>query len=102
MVWPDARRPVARVLLGRGDRFCLQIADNNVAPLRRRRTVLSLSRARRIFSAAGVIANLELMPDCPNDGKSDGVGDRQRALAKRLFEAGLLSRKGLKAVEKGR
>jgi hypothetical protein len=46
-----------------------------------------------------VIANLELMPQRMNAAKSDKIGDRQRSLAKRLFEAGLLSNKGLKAVE---
>ncbi|MCL4180229.1 MAG: hypothetical protein KJ072_21110 [Verrucomicrobia bacterium] len=46
-----------------------------------------------------VIANLELMPQRMNASKSDKIGDRQRALAKHLHEAGLLSTKGLKAVE---
>jgi len=33
-----------------------------------------------------------------NAGKRDKVGDRQRALAQRLYEPGLLSKRGLKAV----
>lgn len=46
-----------------------------------------------------VIANLELMPAKMNAAKSDKVGERQRLLAKRLYEAGLLSAIGLKAVQ---
>ena len=34
-----------------------------------------------------------------NEQKNAKIGDRQRALARKLYEAGLLSRKGLKAVE---
>ncbi len=49
-----------------------------------------------------VIANLELMPQRMNAGKSDKVGDRQRLLANQLFEAGLLSNKRLKAVQDNR
>jgi hypothetical protein len=47
-----------------------------------------------------VIANLELMPERMNSAKKDKVGARQMALAKKLAEAGLLSRQGLKAVER--
>ncbi len=45
-----------------------------------------------------VIANLELMPLRMNESKNDKVGDRQRALAKKFFKAGLLSKRGLEAV----
>ena len=47
-----------------------------------------------------VVANLELMPFKTNAGKNDFVGERQVALAKELNKAGLLSKKGLKAVMK--
>jgi hypothetical protein len=46
-----------------------------------------------------VIANLELMPLRMNAGKRDKIGDRQRSLARQFHAAGLLSRKGFKAVE---
>lgn len=46
-----------------------------------------------------VMANLELMPLRMNERKNDAVGERQRALARRLNQAGLLSNAGLKAVE---
>ena len=45
------------------------------------------------------IANLELMPLRMNERKNDQMGDRQRALARRLNQAWLLSAEGLKAVE---
>jgi len=45
-----------------------------------------------------VIANLELMPLRTNEQKSDKIGDRQRDLARRFYNAGLLSREGLEAV----
>ena len=45
-----------------------------------------------------VIANLELMPQRMNSGKRDRIGERQRSLAKDLYRAGLLSRKGLETV----
>ena len=45
-----------------------------------------------------VIANLELMPMRMNASKNDKIGDRQREMAKKFFQAGLLSRKGLDAV----
>jgi len=48
------------------------------------------------------IANLELMPLRLNERKNAEVGDRQRALAKRLREAGLLSARGLSAVDRAR
>ena len=47
-----------------------------------------------------VIANLELLPLRMNEGKNDKVGSRQVDLARRLRKAGLLSAKGLKAVER--
>ncbi len=46
-----------------------------------------------------VIANLELMPLRMNKGKSAKIGARQVALARELFDAGGLSKAGLKAVE---
>ena len=46
-----------------------------------------------------VIANLELMPLRMNEGKSAGVGERQRLLAEKLQRAGLLSAAGLRAVQ---
>ncbi len=45
-----------------------------------------------------VIANLELMPLRMNESKNDKVGDRQRDMAKKFYQAGLLSKKGLEAV----
>lgn len=45
-----------------------------------------------------VIANLELMPLRLNERKNSHMGQRQRDLAKKLFEAGLVSR--LAEVEK--
>jgi hypothetical protein len=45
-----------------------------------------------------VIANLELMPLRLNEQKNAKIGDRQRSLAKKLYRAGLLSRKGLELV----
>jgi len=49
-----------------------------------------------------VIANLELMPLRMNERKNAAVGDRQRALAKKFREAGLLSARGLTAVDRAR
>ena len=46
-----------------------------------------------------VIANLELMPLRMNESKNDKIGDRQRDLAKKLYKAGLLSSKGLRALQ---
>ncbi|MCX6925211.1 MAG: hypothetical protein NT154_18670 [Verrucomicrobia bacterium] len=46
-----------------------------------------------------VIANLELMPLRMNESKNDKVGARQTDLARKFYKAGLLSDKGLKAVE---
>jgi hypothetical protein len=46
-----------------------------------------------------VIANLELMPLRMNESKNDRVGARQTDLARKFNKAGLLSDKGLKAVE---
>ncbi len=46
-----------------------------------------------------VIANLELMPQRMNAQKNAKVGARQRALAQKLCEAGLLSQQGLKVVQ---
>lgn len=45
-----------------------------------------------------VIANLELMPLRVNRRKSSIIGDRQRDVAKKLFQGGLLSRRGYDAV----
>jgi hypothetical protein len=45
-----------------------------------------------------VIANLELMPLRINESKNDKIGDRQRDMAKKFFQAGLLSKQGLEAV----
>ena len=45
-----------------------------------------------------VIANLELMPLRMNESKNDRIGDRQRDMAKKFYQAGLLSKKGLEAV----
>jgi hypothetical protein len=45
-----------------------------------------------------VIANLELMPLRLNEKKNSTMGNRQRSLAKKLYHAGLLSRKGLEAA----
>jgi hypothetical protein len=46
-----------------------------------------------------VIANLELMPLRMNESKNDRVGARQTDLARKFNRAGLLSDKGLEAVE---
>jgi hypothetical protein len=45
-----------------------------------------------------VIANLELMPLRMNEKKNDKIGDRQRDMAKKFFQAGLLSKQGVEAV----
>ncbi len=45
-----------------------------------------------------VIANLELMPLRMNERKNAHVGDRQRDMARKLYQAGFLSRKGLEMV----
>lgn len=47
---------------------------------------------------ASTIANLELMPMKKNGQKSDRIGERQRALATKLFQSGLLSRDALARV----
>jgi hypothetical protein len=44
------------------------------------------------------LANLELMPLAMNREKSSAVGQRQRDLGKRFFDAGLLSTTGLDAL----
>ncbi len=46
-----------------------------------------------------VIANLELMPVKMNERKSDKIGPRQLDTARKLRKAGLLSDRGLRAVE---
>ena len=46
-----------------------------------------------------VIANLELMPLRMNESKNDRLGARQVDLARKFNNLGLLSDKGLKAVE---
>jgi hypothetical protein len=53
-------------------------------------------RDRRQETGGG---RLELMPMRLNSGKSAKVGERQRDLARKFNKAGLLSDKGLKAVE---
>ena len=45
-----------------------------------------------------VIANLELMPLRMNESKNAKIGQRQRDMARKFYEAGLLSGKGLEAV----
>ena len=45
-----------------------------------------------------VIANLELLPLRMNESKNAKIGDRQRDFAKKFYQAGLLSKKGLEAV----
>lgn len=47
-----------------------------------------------------VIANLELLPLRMNESKNAKVGSRQRALAKKFHDAGLLSASGLNEVER--
>jgi len=49
-----------------------------------------------------VIANLELMPLKMNEEKNATITTRQVDLARKLHQAGLLSSKGLKAVERHR
>lgn len=44
------------------------------------------------------IANLELLPASLNRSKSDKIGPRQRDMAKKFFEAGLISEKSYKKV----
>ena len=46
-----------------------------------------------------VIANLELMPLRMNESKKAKIGDRQRDMARKFYQAGVLSKKGLEAVE---
>lgn len=46
-----------------------------------------------------VIADLELMPLRLSESKNDKIGDRQRDMAKKFHQAGLLSQKRLEAVE---
>ena len=46
-----------------------------------------------------VIANLEMLPLRVNESKNAKIGQRQKVLAKKLHEAGLLSGKGWKAVQ---
>ena len=45
-----------------------------------------------------VIANLELMPLRMNESKNARIGDRQRDMARKFHQAGLLSTNGLKTV----
>jgi hypothetical protein len=47
-----------------------------------------------------VIANLELLPLRLNESKNAKIGERQRSLALKLHDAGLLSAEGLKNVQK--
>lgn len=46
-----------------------------------------------------VIANLEFMAKRQNSKKNAKIGPRQRGVARKLHQAGLLSKEGLKAVE---
>ena len=46
-----------------------------------------------------VIGNLELMPLRMNESKNDKIGDRQRDMAKKSYQAGLLSKSGLETVQ---
>ena len=45
------------------------------------------------------LANLEMLPMTLNRRKSDNVGQRQLALARKLFDAGLLTRESLERVQ---
>lgn len=45
------------------------------------------------------VANLELMPLRLNESKNDKIGSRQRSLATKLHDAGLLSAKGFRKVQ---
>ncbi len=49
-----------------------------------------------------VIANLELLPLRLNESKNDKIGARQRSLAVKLHDAGLLSAEGLRKVQGAR
>lgn len=49
-----------------------------------------------------VIANLELLPMRLNQSKNDKIGARQRSLATKLHEAGLLTAEGLREVQKAK
>ncbi len=49
-----------------------------------------------------MIANLELLPLRLNESKNDKIGDRQRSLAVKLHEAGLLSAEGLRKVQRAK
>lgn len=49
-----------------------------------------------------VIANLELLPMRLNQSKNDKIGARQRSLATKLHEAGLLTSEGLRKVQSTR
>jgi hypothetical protein len=46
-----------------------------------------------------VIDNLELTPLRMNESKNDKIGDRQRDMAKKSYQAGLLSKSGLETVQ---
>ena len=46
-----------------------------------------------------VIANLEMLPLRLNEGKGAKISQRQKALADKLHEAGLLTKEGWKAVQ---
>jgi hypothetical protein len=49
-----------------------------------------------------VIANLEFMPERLNSKKQDKIGARQADTARKLNKAGLLSDRGLKAIQGSR
>jgi len=46
-----------------------------------------------------VIDNLKLTPLRMNESKNDKIGDRQRDMAKKSYQAGLLSKSGLETVQ---
>ena len=61
---------------------------------------LSLADHWHLEAAQGwlELGNLELMPLRMNEKKNAKIGDRQRDMAKKFHQAGLLSTKGLDAV----
>lgn len=45
------------------------------------------------------VFNLELLPEQMNSAKGNKITDRARVFARELYDAGLLSEEGLRAVE---
>ena len=88
------------------------LTDNNMEKLRRGYApTITIGRYAEDIAEVGHISpydvcpeldcklyNLELMPQTLNRKKSDKVGDRQRQLARKWSEAGLLSKAGLSRV----